>query len=329
MAVTLYGRVQAGGIWSKPRSLEDFGLLSRIMQGFYIWAYYAWKFWVPLNLSPFYTTLVAFKPMAWPFVASALFVLSLTALLVYKRRQWPFLLSVWLCHLVLLVPMLGLTEHPHFPSDRYCFVAGISWSIVLAAGFIKLLDRPKQRVFVVTGAAALLISFGLLSFEQVGIWQDSVSLYRRLVLSNPYHTKLLDELATACRARKNYIEALECYGRISRLDPDDISPHQKSAAILFELKHFAEAREHYAEILRIDPENPEHYNDLGVILAASGDLSEAIDRFRVALRLNPEFASANRNMAKALLQQGRTAEVKVYSQRAGPASVNTLPPRSL
>jgi hypothetical protein len=183
IGLTFHGRVQAGGIWTEPKSLDDFDLLSRLMQGFYIWGHYVWKFWLPINVSPLYMTLVSFKPFALPFIASACLVVFLTIVVICKRRQAPLLLSAWLCYLTLLIPVLGFTEHPHFPSDRYGFIVGIIWSILLAAAMIKVF--PKGRSFAVAAAAAILMVCGWMSFHQTEVWQDSVSMYRRVVKSAP------------------------------------------------------------------------------------------------------------------------------------------------
>ena len=80
------------------------------MQASYIWAYYLWKPWAPLHLSPVYTNLLSFNPLSAPFLASAGLVAGLTAFLWRKRRQWPWALGLWICHLVLLLPALEFTR---------------------------------------------------------------------------------------------------------------------------------------------------------------------------------------------------------------------------
>jgi hypothetical protein len=101
-----------------PPSLEQFGVGARAMQAFYVWAYYVWKPWLPFHLSPIYATLVQFNPNTWPFWLSAGFVAGATMLFLRRWRQWPWALALWASHLVLLAPMLGLTEHPHCACDR-------------------------------------------------------------------------------------------------------------------------------------------------------------------------------------------------------------------
>ena len=77
-------------------SLAEFGFMERAMQAFYIWAYYAWRPWYPVGLSPLYTTLTSFNPLAIPFVASAFFVIIMTFILILLRQRWPLALALWL-----------------------------------------------------------------------------------------------------------------------------------------------------------------------------------------------------------------------------------------
>ena len=162
--ITLHQRLHPTG-WmagrmaaSMPVDLQ-FGLVSRAMQAFYVWAYYLWKPWVPFDLSPVYTTLFEFKPMEWRFLLSATGIIGLTVLFVWKRRQWPLALALWVCHLVLLVPFLGLTEHPNMAEDRYSYMPGTLWSALLAAVLLKWCSRPRARARVLSAGLPLRSSW--------------------------------------------------------------------------------------------------------------------------------------------------------------------------
>ncbi|MBI5801749.1 MAG: hypothetical protein HZA92_13635, partial [Verrucomicrobia bacterium] len=132
VAGTIYGRFHVTGSWDKPVTLENFPAFARAMQAFYLWAYYAWKPLLPLDLCPVYPVLMESRFNEAPFLLSALCVLAVSAVLFAKRRVWPAAAALWLAHLGLLVPMLGLTERPHYPHDRYGIINGILWSMALA-----------------------------------------------------------------------------------------------------------------------------------------------------------------------------------------------------
>jgi len=126
------------------------------MQAFYVWAYYLWKPWAPFHLSPVYTTLVQFNPNHWPFRLSAALVVGITWLLFWKRRQWPWAVALWVSHLALLVPALGLTERPHFTSDRYDYLPGLIWAVIIAAALWRL--RARRELLAAGTACAVAVA---------------------------------------------------------------------------------------------------------------------------------------------------------------------------
>jgi hypothetical protein len=122
LLITALARLGVGGNM-QPTTLEQFGLFDRIMQAAYVLAYYAWKPLAPLWLSASYPTLHAFDPTGLNFLVSALAigVSAIGALWFTRYSSLPLML--WLCHAVMLVPFLGLSEYPHVPYDRYSHMA--------------------------------------------------------------------------------------------------------------------------------------------------------------------------------------------------------------
>src|SRR5205814_8162215 len=116
--------------------------------------------WVPLDLSPVYTTLVRVKSGGGRFWLSVIEVLGLSGLLIWQRKRWPAGLALWVCHLALLVPVLGLTEHPHSPCDRYSYLVNVLWSVLIAAGLLKCWGEPKRRAVALSGSLVLAVLLG-------------------------------------------------------------------------------------------------------------------------------------------------------------------------
>ena len=171
LVMTALARASGGALWQRPEGLATFGAGARVMQAMYVWTYYVWRPFVPVGLAPVYTTFVDFRPLSAPFVASALFVVTLSAAAWALRRRAPWLLAAWGAHLVLLVPALGLTERPHYPNDCYDHVAGIVFAVLVAAALLR--TRAKAMVATLVVVAAL----GSLSVRQEALWHDDVSLY--------------------------------------------------------------------------------------------------------------------------------------------------------
>src|SRR5439155_19320760 len=178
---TLLLRFSTRAEWVPAASLQDFGLLHRVMEGFYVSAYSLWSPWVPVDLSPVYTTLVRFNPLSPRFLLSLGLVLVLSSVLVWQRRRWPAGLALWICHLAWLVPVLGLTEYPHYANDRYTLVVGLFWSFLASGLLFRLGEKRAWRIPAITVLVALTAFLGMLSARQLGIWRNSVVLFKYMI----------------------------------------------------------------------------------------------------------------------------------------------------
>jgi len=349
LGITLILRFNTSQQWARPATLTDFGALHRLMQAFYIWAYYVWRPFLPFHLSPVYTTLVSFEPISPLFLASAGLVCAVSLWLFYKRRHLPALLAMWICYLVLLVPVLGLTEHPHYPSDRYSLVVGILWSLLAAVGLAKCTNPPLQRRAATLAAGLATAVCAGLTVAQIGIWKDSGTLFTHMIRqlgSDPYRADIYWRLGIAQLSGGQREEAIKSFHAVLEIDPHAIVAHYNLANLAYAAGKHDEARVHYAEILRTDKQNPEihrryaeccfqtarwdeareHYRaalktkpddadlhtSLGIVLAVLGDPVAAEEHFAQALRIQPDLVSANHNLGLALKQQGKTNEAQVY-----------------
>jgi len=353
MAATLISRYQARGIWQPPPTLAQFGLGSRVMQAFYIWAYYGWKPFWPVHLAPVYTTLVNFHPTDGPFIASAVAVLAITALLLWKARSWPGVLALWLCHLILLVPMLGVSEHPHYANDRYCYLAAIPWSIGLAVVLFRLGKSPRGRGAAFVAAAAALALASAASAAQIRIWRDSETLFRYVLAelgSDPYRADILVRLGkvqwgegkmreaeasfrdavqtrpdlTEPRGRLGLVlfqegrpdEAVEFLGAAARLDSASADSRRALVSWLLHAGMLPEAVEFCQDAVRLDPRLPDVQNNLGVVLTITGHYPEALPYLAEAVRLDPNSATAHFALGLALRKLDRGAEAKAQFAEA-------------
>jgi Flp pilus assembly protein TadD len=268
------------------------------MQACYIWAYYLWKPWVSLHLAPVYTTLVSFDPGAVPFLASAGLVAGLTALLVWQRRRWPWALALWLCHLVLLASALGLTEHPHYPCDRYSYVPGILWAVLLAATLWRLRGRPMLFAGAAGVLCVLLAALAAMSVRQTRIWRDNVSLFEYTLAAlgdNSYRADIHWRLGRAYAERQNLDEAVNQY-RLSLALESKVPAHFLLAQALQAQGKADEALEQYAQVLRQQPDAVAHAK-MAELLAARGRSREAIAHYREAVRLQPGLWTVLNNLA--------------------------------
>jgi tetratricopeptide (TPR) repeat protein len=301
VGIGLLARFHVEPDWPQPVSLAQFSLFARAMQACYVWVYFLWKPWMPFGLSPVYTTLVGFNPVAWPFWLSAGLLAGVTGWLVWQRRQWPWALALWVSHLVLLVPVLGLTEHPHFPSDRYSYGAGILWSVLIASVLLKLWRQPKAR------AVALLVFFliaailGALSFRQTKVWRNSEVLFQQVISelgNDPYRSDIQWRLGSVLASEGKWQEAAQQYETSLSIQPTPVA-HLCLAELLARRGDRQGALTHCLAALALGP-TPLNRVQAGQVLAALGRGAEAINQYRQALVLVPDLVPALNNLALIL-----------------------------
>jgi protein O-mannosyl-transferase len=305
---TVVARYNAQGLWEPPPTLAELGLSPRVMRAFYLWAYYGWKPLAPVGLAPVYTTLVWFEPWAWRFVLSAMAVVGITAVLIWQRRRMPRLLALWACHLLLLVPMLGLTEQPHYPNDRYSYLEGLVWAVGIG-GLVAWVG--VRRVWI--PLTLILAAFATLSVVQIGIWRDSEILFRHLlqhVGENRYRADIAMRLAEVLRTRGRLAEAEPWYRESLRIEPDGkraAIPHLGLGRIAVSAGRRPEAAEHYREAMRLQPDFAPAYLAFGELVLEAGQAVDAVTLLKGAVALDPSSAAAHQLLGVALLQTGQTA----------------------
>ncbi len=176
IAVSVWGRFHTQTM-AHAAGVDTFGVGSRLMQAFYVCAYYVAATLWPTHLSPVYTTLVRFSPDEPLFVFSAAAVVGITVVLFAMRRRWPTAWAAWLCHLLVLLPFLGLTEHPDYTSDRYTYGEGVIYSALVAGWLASGRVALHVRKMAAVAAGVIVVGLAALSFGQVAVWRDTPTLY--------------------------------------------------------------------------------------------------------------------------------------------------------
>jgi tetratricopeptide (TPR) repeat protein len=323
VGMNLMMRFHGTTYWPKPTSLTDFGVCERVLQACYIWSYYVWKPWIPFGLSPFYHRLIAFQRSDPVMLFSVVFVAGVTILLLARRARWSMLFAIWLCHLVLLVPVLGLTERPHFSSDRYSLVVSIIWALLLAAALFKVSQWSRHGFIALASAGAVAAFLAGLSAQQVLIWQNSVALFQHIlkgVEGTSYCYDFYTRLGFACLAKHDAPHALYYFEKALASDPANALLQQSLGHVLFDLERIDDAIERYTEAARLKPDDANIRNDLGAALATRGHLNKAMEQFSTALRIDASSAQAHQNMARVLAQMGKPEEARSHLEKARPAA---------
>ncbi len=307
--------IVAATMWAKTHSrtfvplvsLDEFGLVPRAMQAFFVWAAYLWKTWWPFHLAPMYTDLMTFDPWSWPFLLSALTIILLSAALFVRRQHWSGAAAIWAAYLILLVPMLGLSQHPHHPNDRYSYIPGVLWSLVVAALLVRIWPRRERRASLALCGAVLAIC-GVLSFQQASHWRNRQTLLTHVTTTLKAHPLRAPQdvlLGFEYRKRGQDERAAECFRAALQADPASADAHAALADVLSEHRMLTESLPHYREALRLNPKLAAIRENYAVTLGGLGQFESAVEHFRGAIQLNASNATAHHNLGLTLAKLGQ------------------------
>lgn len=208
LAAAAVGFLALSTIGNAP-SLAEMGVLYRTVLSIWSLAFYLWKSVMPITLLHLYE--LNFTVTWFHFGAVAL-LLGLAGL---GRRRWPAFTTAAVAYVVTLLPVLGIFQNgPQAAADRYTYLACLGWAIFLGG----LAARPWRgrdvaRVVLTVWVLALLP----LTWQQVGVWRNSVTLWSHAVALAPNNRQAHLNLASAHEATGHYAAAAAEYEEVVRL----------------------------------------------------------------------------------------------------------------
>jgi len=305
--VSVLARASAGAAFIPMPTLADFPLEARVMQACYVWVYFAWIPLWPATLRLFNPVLVSFDPWSAPFIFSAAALLAAVVACVAwprARRTAGFFLAAHLC---VLVPMMGLVEHPYFPSDRYSAFSQAVMAAALALGLARLRAGRVRFAVVSVGLVAGGI-LATLSTRQTEMWRDAATFLDRATAG------LAPEVLPTMRFERPAVlkyRSGDAAGALAILDqgiallPDNASLRAARADLA------RQASELRAELAALGapastPRVALMHQELGLTAARAGDLFAAREHLRLARLSAPDFYQPAYNLALVELQRGKT-----------------------
>jgi len=327
-------------LWAQQESiasLKHIPFPDRFVNAIHSYAAYLIKMIWPADLSVFYP----YQPIPpLQVLGAAILVTGISIAVILLLKKMPFLFVGWFWYLGTLIPVIGLVQvGAQSMADRYTYLPSIGIGIMVVWGIHSVL--PKQSLYrkgaaAVAGVVVALLSF--LTWQQCGIWKDSITLYRHALAVTKNNDLAHYNLGIALAAAGKQDETIRHYREAIKIKPksdnahynlgmalqkqgqtDEALQHFRDAvkinprhadahnnlAIILEKQHnkVDEAIEHYQEALKIDANNGEIHYNLGIALGRKGDLTKAVEHFRKALELKPDDQQAQMGLNMALEMQ--------------------------
>ncbi|HRI80819.1 MAG TPA: hypothetical protein PLF88_00125 [Opitutaceae bacterium] len=196
LGLTLLTRLNASGeIWHRPTTLADAGLLTRIGQAFAVWMWYLQKTLLPLNLSPVYVEFRDFSVISVRAAASLSMFIFLAVMAWRRHRMWPEAGPLSLAFLTLAIPVLGITDMPFTPSDRYTYVPSLALALLLASGIARVIhcfSSPAHQTATLVVTSLSIVALGFASTQQLAVWRSPITFFQHALAGVGSHPAAAD-----------------------------------------------------------------------------------------------------------------------------------------
>ena len=106
--------------------------------------------------------------------------------------------------------------------------------------------------------------------------------------------------ADRCHSNGNLAEALACYRKAIRLQPDLYEAYYNAGLIYQSMNRTAQSSTCYRKALELNPDLPQAHNNLGRLHLDAGRTDAAASCFLEAIRRQPDFAEAHFNLGEVL-----------------------------
>jgi len=276
------------------------------------YASYAKKAFWPVDLAPMYPH-PGDSIAKWQVLAALLFLLAVT-LFAFRYSLFattPFwrranseqrkanggLLVGWLWFVGTLVPMIGLVQvGTQAMADRYAYLPLIGLFIMVCWGIGEWADqRHVARSWLRVAAVAALVALAWIAHQQIGYWDDNVTLWTRTLQVTRNNWVAEDNLGGALMQQGRLDAAVTHFRAAAVIYPGDPVSHLDIGFYEQEHKNLPQAMEQYQEVLKLTPSpklRAEAYNNLALVERDLGDYAAARDNFQRAVNVSPRYVGA-------------------------------------
>ena len=220
---------------------------------------------------------------------------------------------------MLLVPVLGILEHPHYPCDRYSLIVSILWSILLAAWLANPKTKTLLRNITLVLSIIVIAALGLLTFRQTRVWNNSKTLFAHTIKTlndDTYRSEIYWRLGNVYQLEGNTEEAIRQYKNAVRISPDFLLAQKDICLTLLKQNKLDEAIACFNEVLRQKKDTAEVHCNLATALIMQKKYEDAIKHLAKTLELDPNYPNVRYKMGTELLAAGRFQEAVAFLNEA-------------
>jgi tetratricopeptide (TPR) repeat protein len=288
---------------------QGLSLVQRALVAAHALWFYAGKLVYPVNLTFSYPhwQMDARNPLNYIWLAGCL--AATLVLWFWRKAIGRRVIGAVIFFVAALSPLLGFiplfTFKYSYVADHYQYVASIGLLALAAAGLQRI-----PRVF----SLIVLLTLGVLTWNQAHIYQDQTALWKDTLTKNPTSWMADDNLGTIFRGEGDFGKAIDYYREAIRLNPDFAQAHYNLGIVLFKTGEASEAMDEFQKAIELDPEDALAFYNYATALDQSGQAIEAIKQYENAIRRKPDLISARINLGILFGRLGKLDEALAQFQ---------------
>jgi protein O-mannosyl-transferase len=312
IGITFYAAQAAKAVATTDSAL----LAKRISNAIVSYGLYIKKLFWPIDLAAFYP--LNFNIPVWHIVLAASLIIIITILACGYFRQYPYLPVGWFWYLGTLVPVIGIVQvGSQAMADRYAYVPCIGLFIIIAWGGNQILSKIRStKIFTAIVFISIVIMFTIVSYNQVKIWKNTVTLFEDAIKSNSENYLAYNALGLAAAGQGDYEKALYYYYMALKINPKYELAYNNAGIILSKMGKLSDAIKCYEKAININIRSATSHHNLGIVLMLTNNVAEAISQFNKALELKPDYIDAHNSLGIALLKMGNVQEAIMHFNKA-------------
>jgi lipoprotein NlpI len=312
--VTVFAQKAGGALVA----FESEPLLKRVIVASHSVIAYLVKLILPTGLKPFYSYPRNASIMTFEYVAAIFLVAGIAVIAIMTARKHKELMSIWCYYVVTLIPVLGIVQvGGQAMADRYVYLPGIGpffgASLLFVWGSEKIkgsvlwsrVYRPVSLVVI----SALFVTLSLLTVRQIGIWNNSIVFWNRVVAQDPERFPLAyNNRGIAFEDQGRFNDALADFNKALTMNPSYVNAYYNRGKTLDAMGERDAAIADYNKVLDLNPRNYFACNNLGVLFGKAGSFRIAMEYFNRAITINPQYADSYFNRGLTFLIAGSDEE---------------------
>jgi tetratricopeptide (TPR) repeat protein len=293
---------------------SSFSLLDKVSIASYGVFMYVAKTILPVNLSAFYGyPLQANHHIPDYFYFFPFFIISAAALIYIFCRKYPwslFGIFFFLVNILLVLQLLPVGNT--IMADRYVYLPMIGFGFITSYLFILIFEKfRKYRPYLRAGLSLYLLILTALTFNRIGVWKDSVTLWNNVIKNNKgtniaraYYNR-----GIAFNEDKNYNSALNDFSKAISIFPNNADALYSRALVYRSLGKQELALEDFSRAILLNPKKADSFYYRGMTNVDLNRLPEAIGDFSEAIKRKPDHVEAlsARALARGQLRDNKGA----------------------